>query len=134
MVTAAAVDVTGKILTSREHIHWDLYLKLYIQSITRRCFDAHANSFMFTRMIIYTKLLKVKNRIVLSNYFPITTFYLFLNYHTICSFKIKSTILWSQLSGRFRVMMSPDIYHWKKILKIHRMEIVWTFIGNRMDF
>jgi hypothetical protein len=24
--------------------------------------------------------------------------------------------------------------HWKKILKIHRMEIVWTFIGNRMDF
>jgi hypothetical protein len=22
----------------------------------------------------------------------------------------------------------------EKILKIHRMEIVWTFIGNRMDF
>jgi hypothetical protein len=27
----------------------------------------------------------------------------------------------------------PEYFTGKK-LKIHRMEIVWTFIGNRMDF
>jgi hypothetical protein len=27
-----------------------------------------------------------------------------------------------------------DLHSLEKMLKIHRMEIVWIFIGNRMDF
>jgi hypothetical protein len=34
-------------------------------------------------------------------------------------------------------IMQSYIYHWKNFFKSiegHRMVIVWTFIGNRMDF